>query len=187
MKAFRILAIGLLLAVLPQTAAHACSCITAPPVAYLQRAAAAFSGEVRLVEPQNGGVVLVTFRVRSVYKGNVAAEASVFTGTGADTCGIAFTEKRAYTVFASRASAGAFVTGLCDGTAEGNTLSGTRVIKDFSSTSAPAPTPAAAPVEPVPVGSSSGGPEPSRTLPIGAAAVLACGVTVAILRRSSAA
>jgi hypothetical protein len=175
-KAFRILTAALALVALPRTAAHACSCITASPQTYLARSAAAFAGEARLVQPQGGGVVVVTFRVARVYKGDIQPEVSVFTGAGVDNCGIAFTANRAYTVFAASKN---LVTGLCDGTAEGDTLAGTRPVKEYSSAQPPT-----APVPQVPVASTA--PDPERTLPIAAASVLACAVAVSILRRSSA-
>lgn len=182
MKAFRILAAALALTALPRTAAHACSCITEPAGVYLGRAAVAFSGEARLVEPQRGGVVIATFKVARVYKGSVSEEALIFTGADAAGCGIAFTQKRSYTVFASR-NRGALIADLCSGTAEGQTLGGTRVIKDYSAP-AVAPPAASVPVAQLPVASK--GPDPSRTLPIAAGSILACAVAVSILRRSSA-
>lgn len=181
MKALRVLTAVLAFAALPRTPVWACSCITVPAQTYLARSAAAFTGEARLVQPQGGGVVVVTFRVDRVYKGSIQQEVSVFTGAGVDNCGIAFTQKRAYTVFAST-KAGALVTGLCDGTAEGDTLTGTKAVREYASPSAAAPKPV--PVRQVPVAAK--GSEASRTLPIAIASLLACAVAISFLRRASA-
>jgi hypothetical protein len=183
-KAFRALAVLLALVALPRSPAWACSCITAPAGTYLARAAAAFTGEARAVQPQGGGVVVATFRVARVYKGSIEQDVSVFTGAGADNCGIAFTAKRTYTVFAS-SKAGALVTGLCDGTAEGDTLAASRPLREYAPLTETSPAaPAPQPVAQMPVASTR--PASSRTVPIAGAAFLACAVAVSVLRRSSA-
>lgn len=179
MRALRVAAALLAVVALPRSEAWACSCIAATPQQYLERATVAFTGEALVVQSQGGGVVAATFAVSRAFKGSVGDEISVFTGTGADACGIAFAEKRSYTVFARAAKSGPLVTGLCDGTAEGHLLG-----PPESASAAPAsPSPVRQVAAPVALPR-----EPSsRALPVASASALAMAVAVALLRRLSAA
>jgi hypothetical protein len=114
---------------LPQVC-FACSCaVPKPPLEAAADAAAVFRGEVtrveRLPRSTGGDYQRVTLRVNRVWKGNVAAEAVVYTGSNDGDCGIAFQQGTEYVIYAWalasdnlwNAPENSLGTGLCDRTA----------------------------------------------------------------------
>ncbi|SFI69852.1 hypothetical protein SAMN02799624_01774 [Paenibacillus sp. UNC496MF] len=117
-----LLAFGTWTAVRPATV-HACSCAGATSLeAQLNRDTAVFTGKVvRLTAPAKGifqssaDPVRVQFEVKTVWKGTLSAQATVYTALSSASCGYDdFQVNEDYLVFAHGQS-NRLETGLCDG------------------------------------------------------------------------
>ncbi|MBO7745119.1 hypothetical protein I8J29_12995 [Paenibacillus sp. MWE-103] len=117
-----LLAFGTWTAVRPATV-HACSCASAPSLeAQLNRDTAVFTGKVvRLTAPAKGifqssaDPVRVQFEVKTVWKGTLSAQATVYTALSSASCGYDdFQVNEDYLVFA-HGKPNRLETGLCNG------------------------------------------------------------------------
>lgn len=80
--------------------ASACSCIRpAPPLEAKEQAAAVFSGTV-ISQESSQFEVKVNFKVQRVWKGNIGDTVSVITNTNSAACGINFSDRQSYLVYA---------------------------------------------------------------------------------------
>ncbi|MCZ2257321.1 hypothetical protein [Sporosarcina sp. G11-34] len=80
----------------------ACSCMPPPPAdVALSEATAVFSGEAMEVENNKGANgKTIHFKVGEIWKGVDSANVSVFTGNDSASCGIDFTVRKEYLVYA---------------------------------------------------------------------------------------
>jgi hypothetical protein len=119
-----IAAAAVLVLVLADDEALACSCVqSGPPCQAAWSVEAVFAGKVRAIEridepgrPDAFLSVRVTFDVEQGYISAPAARVEVTTGSGGGDCGYRFTVGKRYLVYASRHNSGGLVTGICSRT-----------------------------------------------------------------------
>lgn len=136
MRRFRlpVIVVGLLVGLVGFASAPeiclACSCLPPPePAEARDDAAAVFAGRVSAVERRRSASGIsyqqVTMQVSTVWKGTIAHETIVYTGSGGGDCGYLFEPGRDYLIYANQADdggppriipAGGLATGICSRT-----------------------------------------------------------------------